>query len=66
MFVYLHQQTKTDIMKTKKSILNETPFKYKFADEDAKKSNERFRKLGNNAAKLDAFQSSLERGMKSC
>ena len=52
-------------MKTQKSILNETPFKYKFADEDAKKSNERFRKLGNNAAKLDALKASLERG-KSC
>ena len=47
-----------------KTILNPTPTKYKFAEEDAKKSNERHRKLGNNAAKLDALKASLERGAK--
>jgi len=38
------------------------PFKYKFADEDQQKSIERFAKLGNNAAKLEALRKSL----KSC
>ncbi len=38
----------------------------KHYEADTKKSNERFRKLGNNAAKLDAMRIALERGAKSC
>lgn len=49
-------------MKTQKSILNETPFKYKFADEDAKKS----ATLKRNADKLAALKVSIERGKLSC
>lgn len=33
----------------------------KHYEADLKKSNERFRKLGNNGAKLDALKASLER-----
>lgn len=38
----------------------------KHYEADLKASNERFRKLGNNAAKLDALKASIERGKQSC